>query len=394
LNVLLIGKDYNHNKKGTLYTTGARSDTLILLSLDLTKRQVSALSIPRDTYVEYPHGLPGRRDKVNAAYAWGGAKLAMKTVGDLLGVVPDHYIALKPDAVKTIVDQLGGVEVETIDKMKYDDRWAGLHIDLPAGKQTLNGDQAVGFTRFRKVKEVDMLPNGRWVRLRNVEHSKEEGDDRRMARQQQLLRAMLQKAKQPQMFMRADELINNSLDAIETDLNRPQLFALAVLFKEVKPEQMRTGTLSGRDVKRYGKWYFQPDARKKEALVAYLLKGDEAAANRLTVVEVKNGTAVRGAASQAAAILAREGFDAKNAGNAAPPKPGAGGRGEVNRTQILYGAAVVAPRAQRIAFLLGGGTLTKTPKEQMGEADVTVVLGRDLAPTFAASNRQREARLR
>jgi hypothetical protein len=60
----------------------------------------------------------------------------------------------------------------------------------------------------------------------------------------------------------------------------------------------------------------------------------------------------------------------------------------------LYGAAVVAPRAQRIAFLLGGGTLTKTPKEQMGEADVTVVLGRDLAPTFAASNRQREARLR
>ncbi len=364
INILLIGKDYNYTNKNILYTKGARADTLLMLSLDLDARTASALSIPRDTYAEYPDGLPSKRDKINAAYAWGEAPLAMQTVGNLLGVYPDYYIALKPDAVKKIVDMLGGVEVVALDRMKYDTFWGNLHIDLPAGKQVINGEQAVGFTRFRK-------PN------QGEPPSKEEGDDRRMARQQQLLRAIVQKAKQPQMLPRAGELVDATMASIETNLTRQQVLALGALFKNVEPEQIQTASLQGVNQNRKP-YYFFPDQEKMTAQVDWLLRGDQAAGYRLTVVAVKNGTQVRGAAREVADLLRDQGFDAKSAGNALRTA-------EVDQTQILYGKAAVAPRAQRIAELLHikAEALSKQPVEHLDGADVTIVLGKDVAPNFA-----------
>lgn len=365
--VLLIGKDYNRDKRGMPYTKGARSDTLLLLSLDLANRQVSALSIPRDTYVPLPD--TGGWGKINGAYARGDAPLAMQTVGQLLGVAPDYYVALKPDAVQTIVDNLGGVEVEALDRMKYDDSWGQLHIDLPAGKQTLNGAQAVGFTRYRK-------PNP------GLPESQEDGDDRRMARQQMLLKAIAQKAKTPQMLPRADKLIEASLQAIETNLTRPQIFALAVIFKDVQPQQMQTASVMG-EIATVGKLsVFRPNPDKLAAQVDWLLRGNEASAYALTVVTVRNGTRVRGAARQVADLLRDQGFDVQSMGNAKQTA-------EVPQTKILYGKAIVESRARHIALLLGGGTLFKRPAESLEGADVTVVLGRDVAPSFAT----KEARL-
>jgi hypothetical protein len=134
----------------------------------------------------------------------------------------------------------------------------------------------------------------------------------------------------------------------------------------------------GRD----GQAYIRPDLDKMAAQVDWLLRGDQTAAYRLTVVAVKNGTQVRGAAGQVADLLRGQGFDAKSAGNAKRAD-------EVNQTQILYGKAAVAPRAQRIAELLGGGTLSKQPNGDLDGADVTIVLGKDVAPNFA----NKEARL-
>jgi LCP family protein required for cell wall assembly len=367
LNVLLIGKDYNYTDKGILYTKNARSDTLLVLSLDLNTRKISALSIPRDTYIERFPDTP-RGGKINGAYARGGPRLAMQTVANLLGAPLDNYIALKPDAVRTIVDKLGGVEVEVLDRMRYDDSWAHLHIHLDPGRQTIDGEQAVGFTRFRKSN-------------RGEPRSREEGDERRMARQQQLLRAIAEKAKQPQMILHARELINTALDAIETDLSRDQIVALAALFKDAKPEQMQTASLVGGNYSgSTGLSYFRADPDKTRSLVDWLLRGNETAAYGLTVVAVKNGTTVRGAAQHVAELLRDVGFDARSirgAGSAAA---------EVPQTRILYGKAAVAPRAERIAALLqiNGQALSKQPVESLEGADVAIVLGRDVAPHFAA----------
>jgi LCP family protein required for cell wall assembly len=354
------------------FTKGSRADSIVVLSLDMNAGKVSALSVPRDTVIEREDGRGS--GKINGTYARGGAEQLQNTLGELLGVRPDYYVALKPDGVKNLVDKLGGVDVEAIDDMKYDDNWGQLHIDLKKGPLRIDGTQAVGFTRFREVKP-------------GTPHSKEEGDGRRMARQQMVIKAMAAEAKKPANWLHVDDVIKFGLKQIETNLEQEQVFALGALFRNIQPEQMQTASLIGKGTHR-GTYFFVPDEEKKKALVDWLLKGDESAANRLTVVAVQNGTEIPGLARRVADLLCEQGFDAKSTGNVGRDKESS----EVSQTRIVYGKAATQVRAERIAKMLGGGKLEKQIAGGMASApvltdpdapDVTVVLGRDLADTFA-----------
>lgn len=396
LNILLLGVDYSYlwtkgnvALNGARYTKESRSDTIMMLSLDMDTQKISALSIPRDTWVTDP---TGHRGKINGAFKRGGPTLAAQTVAELLGVAPDYYVAVKPDAVKSVINELGGVQVETIDAMKYDDAAAGLHIDLPAGPQTINGEQAIGFARFREADTVERDANGNGIptgrkdsegnpifrrkRASEVIHSEEEGDERRMARQQQLIRAVAEKGKQPVNWLKADRIIEAGLKHVDTNLSPGQMLALVALFKGVQTNQMQTATLEGRGfAPRGGTYRFVPDDRKKQAMVDWLLKGDETAVRRLTPVAVQNGTGVPGLARRVAALLRDQGFDAQSTGNA---------DGAVDATRIVYGKAAVAPRVEQIRQLIGGGQAVKEPrpetdKKDIGVADVTIILGPDVA---------------
>ncbi|MBC8141086.1 MAG: LCP family protein [Armatimonadetes bacterium] len=371
INILLIGKDYNHTDKGILYTKNARADTLIVFSLDFVNKKVSSISIPRDTYI------PERGGRINATYSQGGAELTTNTVGKLLGVRPDYYIALKPDGIKALVDELGGVEVTALDAMKYDDSWAQLHINLPEGTYPINGEQAVGYTRFRKSNP-------------GLPVSKEEGDTRRMARQQNLIRAMVEKGKQPAVLMRADKVVDTAFSQVETDLSRTQLLALATIFRDTEPSKITSATLLGEDGRAGSIYVFKPDAEKTKLMVDWLLRGDEGAANALTVVSVQNGTAVRGAARRVAESLRESGYDARP--DATRPKSGSGETMPegLAASRIVYHKATFESRAQTIARLLGVSDVVKVPLTPAEEAaasinkdespaDVQIVIGRDIA---------------
>ncbi len=370
INVLLIGKDYNHTNKDILYTKGSRSDTLMVFSLDLQNKTISALSIPRDTYI------PARHGKINAAYAQGGAPMAIDTVGKLIGLRPDYYIALKPDGVKALVDKIGGVEVTALDIMKYDDHWGGLHIDMPAGTYTINGDQAIGYTRFRKSNP-------------GLPHSKEEGDSRRMARQQNLIRAMATRAKNPAVLMQADQVLNVAFDQIETNLSRNQIVALATIFRQAEPEKITSATLMGEDGREGAMYVFKPDTTKMKHMVDWILRGDASAANALTVVSVQNATEIKGAARRVAESLKQNGFDA-HADGSVTRASGSDTPAQSPKSRITYHKATFETQARSIARLTGITEVVKDTQPVTQEAastedtgahpaDVTVVLGLDLA---------------
>jgi len=374
VNVLLIGKDYNRDRKGMPSTKDSRSDTIIMLSLDFDSGKVSALSIPRDTRVTASDGVTG---KLNGTYAHGGAKLLRETVGTLLGVTPDYVLSEKDNAIKAVVDKLGGVDVESLDAMNYDDNWGQLHIHLPKGKMTVNGEQAVGFVRFREVKP-------------GTRHSLEEGDTRRMARQMQLIRAMAAKGKTFGNLFQLDEIANTALGQVETDLTRSQELGLVLYFRKIQPEDIESASLPGKGTT-HGTYFFMPDPRKKADMVSWLLKGDQAAADRLTVVAVENASGTEGAAPRVTAALRAGGFDAQDAGEAAQAAAVNPAPANPPLTQIVYSKPALAARAGRIAKLLGLGTgqvirekradttgvfrLAKTDR-----ADVRVLIGQDLAP--------------
>src|SRR5690606_31131494 len=134
-------------------------------------------------------------------------------------------------------------------------------------------------------------------------HSKEEGDFRRTARQQELIRALFAEAMQPRNLDRADTIIDVGFQQIETNLTRPQLVALGVLFKGAGLNTMKTFTLEGSDAKIDGLYYFLPDMDRGRALVDWVIKGDTLAANRVVRISVLNASGVTGVAKKFAARL-------------------------------------------------------------------------------------------
>ena len=127
---------------------GARSDTTILARIDPGNAKVTLLSIPRDTAINY--GNYGTV-KFNAAYAYDGASGTIDATSALCGVKISHYAEVHFDALVDLIDYMGGVEVDV--PMDIDDADAGG--SLKAGKQTLNGEQAMIFARSRSYASGD-----------------------------------------------------------------------------------------------------------------------------------------------------------------------------------------------------------------------------------------------
>ncbi len=147
VNILLLGVDEG----------GMRSDTIMLASLNGKTGALSVLSIPRDTRV-----LVGNHyQKINAAIGIGAQEvrkgnlkepeeLSVQKIKALTGLPIHYFMSVNFNGFKEIIDALGGVEFNVPFRMKYDDPVQNLHIDLQPGLQTLNGEDAHDFVRFRK----------------------------------------------------------------------------------------------------------------------------------------------------------------------------------------------------------------------------------------------------
>ncbi|ARV05075.1 LCP family protein [Enterococcus faecalis] len=118
-----------------------RSDTMMVATVSPEDKQTTIVSIPRDTYVE----IVGHNttDKINHAYAFGGAAMAMDTVQNYLDIPIDHYVSINMKGLKELVDAVGGIEVNNDITFSQDG------YDFTIGKTTLDGDQALAYSRMR-----------------------------------------------------------------------------------------------------------------------------------------------------------------------------------------------------------------------------------------------------
>jgi LCP family protein required for cell wall assembly len=128
---------------------GNRSDTILVLHVPANGTRPTLVSLPRDSYVRIPgHGY----NKLNAAYAFGGPRLLVQTVQNATGLPIDHYMGIGFGGLVSVVNDVGGVQMCLKAPMK--DPKAGLN--LKAGCQILNGDQALGFVRTRAFSTGDL----------------------------------------------------------------------------------------------------------------------------------------------------------------------------------------------------------------------------------------------
>lgn len=183
VNWLIVGSDSRQGlsaeQQQDLATGGdignGRTDTILLVHVPGVGAGVptTMVSIPRDSYVPIPgHG----KDKINSAFAIGGAPLLVQTVEQATGLRLDHYAEIGFGGFAALVDALGGVTV--CPKAALDDPLAG--IELPAGCQSLNGRNALGYVRSRDTPRADLD---------------------RMVNQRQFVAALLHRAASPAVWL-------------------------------------------------------------------------------------------------------------------------------------------------------------------------------------------------
>ncbi|TYC13669.1 LytR family transcriptional regulator [Actinomadura syzygii] len=182
LNILLIGSDTrdgdNARYGAAAGMSGARSDTAIILHLSPNRDQAVGISFPRDSMVKIPQckkekggTVPAQFGMLNAAFAYAGPTCTWKTLESLTGIHIDHFVQVDFSGFKRMVDALGGVQI-CVDKPVNDPR---AELYLKAGKQTVKGEQALGYVRARY-----SLGNG--------------SDLERIERQQKFMAAVVDKA--------------------------------------------------------------------------------------------------------------------------------------------------------------------------------------------------------
>ncbi|WP_441885144.1 LCP family protein [Paenibacillus sp. 2TAB26] len=144
VNILLLGGDARGLDEGQ----AARSDSILVASFDPVTKKAHLFSVLRDTYVSIEgHG----KGRINTALTLGEYPLAMKTVGDLLGLDIQYYVYTDFEGFKSLIDAMGGIYFDVEKDMHYTDNADGnrYDIDLKKGYQLLDGDKALQYVRFR-----------------------------------------------------------------------------------------------------------------------------------------------------------------------------------------------------------------------------------------------------
>ncbi len=245
-NILLLGVDVSDTPDDLW--TGTRTDTIILANVDSKTKTINAISIPRDSKVYLPAG--NGIQKINAAHSIGGVDMTIKTIENTLGVRIDRYIMVHDEAVKKIVEAIGGIDVYVEKNMYYNDYAGNLHINLSKGQHHLSPREAVGYLRFRH----DPM-----------------GDIGRTQRQQWFLRGLLTELKKPETITKIPDIVGVAKKYIKTNMSLYELTQFAMMTKNLEMDDIEIATLPGAPNKRGYISYWILDPEKTQEVVNRLI---------------------------------------------------------------------------------------------------------------------------
>jgi len=355
------------DKRAALKDNPGRSDTLMVLRMNLEKKIAYLISIPRDARVEIPgYG----HQKINAAYQHGGPDLVIETINNLFGFDINHYILVDFEGFRRIVDDLGGIDINVEKRMR--DHFQGRDIDIPAGMQHFDGANALDYVRIRHVDD----------------------DFGRMGRQQQFIKAVLDKVMSFGGVFRIPSLVNTASNYVTTDpsVGVAQMVRYGTMMKSIGRENLHMITLPG-EAKMIGPVSYVILDQPKVDWLVYRIKNDmpfeltaEEKQNENIKIDVQNGSGKPGMAKVMADKLTAFGYKIEGVGNAQSFNH--------HETKII---AVPGKEelAQRVRDQLGIGSIVNegdisdtnsgdsggNGSSVSGTADVMVIVGKDFAQT-------------
>lgn len=218
-NILLIGEENVYED------TRGRTDSMMILSINTKTKSLKLISLMRDSYVQ----IPGYQDnRLNAAYALGGVPLLKETIETNFGIQLDNTALVNFDAFESIIDILGGVDIEiTEEECEYLNQTNYISKEenrtLVPGLNHLNGNQALGYSRIRYVKGI----NG------------ESADFGRTNRHRTLLNALYKEYKSSDLTTLM-KLMNEILPYITTDISHMEAMNYVMAVLTMSPDSIET----------------------------------------------------------------------------------------------------------------------------------------------------------
>lgn len=303
------------------------TDTIMLASYDQKTQEAALLSIPRDTFIGYNPNYATATDKINCIYDMSGIDALLEDVREITGINVQYYLKVDTEALKALVDEIGGVYFDVPIDMHYTDRKQGLYIDLQAGYQLLDGDKAEQVVRFRHNSDGTTYP---------YEYGGE--DLGRMRTQRAFLTELLRQCLEKMDLNRILGFLDIAEQYVETNLNFNAIKDYIPYILDYNVDELKTATLPGESVFMGEVYIYLVDEDEVEQTVDELFYGktptteatdgntiddegniistttDTSEKNKVSV-EVLNGSGSSSKLSEVVGELEASGFEVVQTGN-------------------------------------------------------------------------------
>jgi len=337
------------------------TDTIMIFKYNPRTQNAYLISIPRDTYTGYNKAYATASDKINCLYLGGDAQKTLDAVNRVTGLDLEYYVVVDTEALKALVDAIGGVYFDVPIDMKYTDKKQDLYINLKAGYQLLDGDKAEQVVRFRHNSDGTSY---------SIEYG--DNDTGRMKTQRNFLKAVMQQTLKPGNILKIGEFIDIAQTYVKTNIPidiMKQYVAPAVNFSV---DNLETGTIPGINEKCNGVWVFIANKLRTEKYLAEMnnkLAGvDEIPEEELEniKIEILNGSGKTANLTEAKNILVDAGFTVSKTGKT----------NSTTKTSIINKSEVSENILTSVKTLLEvDETSSSTSTEST--VDITIILGKD-----------------
>ena len=368
INTLLLGVDED----------GTRTDVMILASFDTKMKKLVLVSLPRDTKVELPPSIltPIRRmnrstpssgvmklNEIHSYFYPKGVPYLREYLEGLTDFKIDHYIKVNFRAFRKIIDEIGGVEFDVPQNMRYSDPTQNLYINLKKGMQVLDGAKAEQLVRYRS--------------------GYAEGDLKRIEVQQEFMKEAIKQILKPKNILKLPTILSVLEKEVDTDF---QLLADGIKYSKYltsfNMENVTTTKIPGEPVTQKGTSYYIMDKDGTKDLFSTLFEeknpvspetGTEKSPqqpeeNKVLKLEVLNGTQISGLASSVKTYLEAKGYEVVSVGNYS--------RKGIQKTVIQSKNTI---DGQRVAKDLKIGDIKTELDGDVVSGTIRIVLGEDAA---------------
>lgn len=348
ISVLILGSSQN------------LTDTIMVAKYNPKTQQAYLVSIPRDTFVGTSKNTATASDKINSLYQGKYPEKTLSAINRLTGLDIKHYIVVDTDALKALVDAIGGVYFDVPIDMKYTDKKQNLYINLKKGYQLLNGDKAEQLVRFRHNQD-------------GTTYSPEYGDNDigRMKTQRNFLKAVIQQTLKPSNILKIGDFLDIAQKYVKTNMSFNLLKKYIPTAVEFNIDNLETGSLPGSPEKCNGVWLYLQNKDKSGKYFSDLnnkLLGEEISEEYPSEIkiEILNGSGNSSNLTSLTKTLKEKGYTVSKVGNT----------NSTSKTSIINKKNISQESLGSLKQIIGVGTIS-TANNESSSVDITIILGKD-----------------